>query len=736
MKRIVLVSNRLPFASVNEGGTWVFRDSVGGLATGLSAYLEYLSREHAKDAGYIWVGWPGSTIPQESREEVRCRARDQHHSFPVFLAEQDIENFYQGFCNKTIWPLFHYFPESAVYNHEFWLQYEKVNRVFCDTLAEFVQPDDVVWIHDYHLMLLPKMLRDRVPSASIGFFLHIPFPTYEIFRLMPAKWRSEILEGLLGADLIGFHTYDYMQYFFRCVLRILGYEHNMGQLIVNDRIVKGGAYPMGIDYRKFSTTSASREIQSEQKSVKKSLGEGKIVLSVDRLDYSKGIINRLQGFELMLDQNPDWRGQVMLAVIVVPSRIGLDSYEKMKKQIEEQIGRINGKFATLYWTPIRYQYKALSFESLVALYALSDVALITPLRDGMNLIAKEYIACRHDRTGILILSEMAGAAKELGEAIIINPNNLEEIAAAIKEALVMSPDEQIRRNTIMQNRLRRYDVTRWATEFIDELSTTRQSYTAISGKLLSHSLRDKLLEQHTAAARRILLLDYDGTLIGFSRRPRDAKPSDDVLRLLSGLAEDTRNDVILISGRRKEDLEEWFGTLPIALAAEHGAWIRDFKSEWKLIKPMSNEWKAKIAPILELHADRLPGAFVEEKDYALAWHYRIPDPEHAAQMARELMDDLVAFTANIDVQVLQGSKVVEVRNSGVNKGAAAKYWLEKNSYEFVLAVGDDWTDEDLFAAVPDTSFSIRVGFSQTRAHYQLRSPHDVIQLLQQIAGKK
>jgi trehalose 6-phosphate synthase/phosphatase len=351
----------------------------------------------------------------------------------------------------------------------------------------------------------------------------------------------------------------------------------------------------------------------------------------------------------------------------------------------------------------------------------------------MNLIAKEYIASRSDTTGVLILSEMAGAAKELGEAVIINPNNREEIANALNEALEMAKEEQIRRNSIMQNRLRRYDVIKWANDFLDELRAAKRADTVIYAKLLKSTIREALVQQYKHSARRLLLLDYDGTLVGFTRRPKDAKPSDNLLRLLGLLAHDTKNEVILISGRKKEDLQDWFGGLTLNLAAEHGTWIKEKSTDWKLLKPMSQDWKQKISPILETYSDRLPGAFIEEKDYSLAWHYRASDPEQGEQTARELMDDLVAFTANIEVQVLQGSKVIEVRNAGVNKGAAAQHWLTKNPYDFILAIGDDWTDEDLFAAISEDAFSIHVGFHRTRAKYQLRNPHDVIQLLQQIS---
>src|SRR2546422_2900808 len=310
-RRLVVVSNRLPFTVAQGEQGVAFNESAGGVATGLRALLS--SEDSPKIASdYMWVGWPGNTISDTFQDLVKSRALSEFGCYPVFLSADDFENFYQGFCNRTIWPLFHYFPSYVRYDQGYWLQYKKVNQVFAEALLEVIQPDDVLWIHDYHLMLLPRLVREQLASVSIGFFLHIPFPDFEIFRLLPGEWRQEILEGLLGADLIGFHTYDYMEYFLRCVLRILGFEHKMGRLVLEDRVVKVGAFPMGIDFQKFYMAASSPEVRKEQEKLKRVLGDCKLVLSVDRQDYSKGIIHRLQGFEAMLEMNLEWHGKVTL----------------------------------------------------------------------------------------------------------------------------------------------------------------------------------------------------------------------------------------------------------------------------------------------------------------------------------------------------------------------------------------------------------------------------------------
>lgn len=733
-RRVIVVSNRLPFTIKSNDGKLSFSESVGGLATGLRAYLTSSSLDPGIASDYVWIGWPGSSIAPQYRADVKEIALREHNSFPVFLEEQEIESFYQGFCNKTLWPLFHYFPAQTRYEQQHWQQYVHVNESFCDTILDLAKEGDLIWIHDYHLLLLPQLLRQRNPDLNIGFFLHIPFPTFEIFRLLPGKWRRALLEGLLGADLVGFHTFDYLQSFLRCTLRILGLENQMGQLSLNDRIVRAASFPMGIDFRKFHDAARQPSVEKERKNFSAVFGNRKTVLSVDRLDYSKGIAKRLEGFETMLENHEEWREKVTLLMVVVPSRVGIDDYDLMKKQIEEIVGRVNGKFGTIDWTPVIYQYKSFSFEELTAMYSASDVALVTPLRDGMNLVAKEYIASRVDSTGVLILSEMAGAAKELGEAIIINPNNREEIAEALLDALLMPVEEQVRRNTIMQRRLRRYDVVRWASDFLRALVHTRTSREEYYGKVLRSRDRKQVLESYCASQRRLILTDYDGTLSPFFIYPHAAKPSMEVVTALRTLASEARNMIVLISGRDKSTLDKWFGDLPIGLVAEHGIWIRDAGADWHMPKLIGNDWKPRILPMLENYADRLPGAFVEEKEYSVVWHFRAADPEAAKQLAQELTDDLLTFTKNTDVQILQGNKIIEVRSAGVHKGNAALHFLRQAAFDFVLALGDDWTDEDLFPVLPENAISIRVGIGRTRARFNLRNPHEAVRLLDDLVS--
>lgn len=459
--KIFIVSNRLPITAV-KGNKLEFKESVDGLVSGLSSYINSL-KGSSLNYEFRWIGWPGITISDDQKNFLKLELENVN-KVPVFLTEEVMEKFYLGFCNKTIWPLFHYFNNYVSYNDDYWNCYKYVNKIFCDTVLEVVQPGDIIWVHDYHLMLLPKLLRDKLDKkCNIGFFLHTPFPFFEIFVSLPKAWRRDILEGMLGSDVIGFNTGHYVLYFLDCVNRILGYGHYLGNITLMDRVVNIDKFPMGIQFDKYNKT----DIKNIEEF--KILSDYKVILSIDRLDYTKGLANKLSCYELFLENHKELHNKLIFVLIVVPSRIGVDHYEMNKRQIDEMVGRINGKYGNIGWTPIFYQFKFLPFEELLSLYRLSDVALITPLRDGMNLIAKEYVASRKDKTGVLILSETAGVSEELNEAIIVNPNDKEEIERALITALEMDVTEQKRRNKIMQKHLQNYDVSVWANSFIDRL---------------------------------------------------------------------------------------------------------------------------------------------------------------------------------------------------------------------------------------------------------------------------
>ncbi len=728
-RRLIIVSNRLPVTVEKKKGQIVFKQSVGGLATGLNSVYQ------SKNS--LWIGWCGlarDSLSAQNQEEMTSSLMRDFQSCPVSLSRKDIKLFYHGFSNRTVWPLFHYFPNYTVYDRNLWEAYERVNIKFRDEVLKSAGPEDTVWIHDYQLMLLPRLIRERLPEAKIGFFLHIPFPSFEIFRLLP--WREEILRGLLGADLVGFHTYDYVRHFLSSVRRILGYDHTLGQLLIENRIVKAEVFPMGIDYEKYAHAGETPKVKREVEKLKKKLGSRKTIISIDRLDYTKGILRRLAAFDHFLKTNPSCHNNVTLILVAVPSRTGVETYAQLKKELDEQVGRINGKYGTMGWIPVWYLYRSLPFNTLASLYSVADIALVTPLRDGMNLVAKEYIAARGKSGGVLILSGLAGAVHELSEAVVVNPNNIEQVAFSIVRALQMPLDEQIERNRAMQNRIRRYNVERWAVDFLERLEVVYEQQKELYVRKLTGSARKKLLHDYCTAEKRLLLLDYDGTLVRFVSKPQKAKPDHELLSIIEELAGDKKNEVVIISGRDRETLTMWFGNLDVGLVAEHGVWIRERGHGEIEMEVLREEWKEAIRPVLELYMDRTPGSLIEEKPYSLAWHYRMADPDLASVRITELRETLLNLTENMNIGLLEGNKVMEVRTAGVNKGRAAMHWLSGTDWDFVTAIGDDVTDEDTFEVLPSDAYSIKIGLGATKAHYSLLDVDDARNLLAEIAGEK
>ena len=726
MKRLIIVSNRLPVEVSQKAGKYRFRTSVGGVATGLSSVKKTYQN--------LWIGWPGDSVKSEAEHGVKqeiYRELEKTGCYPVFLSTKDVENHYYGYCNKTIWSNFHYFMRYTEYNNAYWDSYKRVNRIFCNEILKQYKKGDIIWIHDYQLMLLPKMLREKIPEATIGFFLHIPFPAYETFSALPERY--EILQGLLGADLVGFHTYHYAENFLNSVRRIIGYEHSLNQLIVGNRIVEVDSFPMGINYEKFARSSANRKVLNEVKKLKKGLGDKRVILSIDRLDYTKGIPERVEAFGEFLQRNPQYREKVVLILVAVPSRTKVPQYDMLKKELNEALSRVNGRFGTIGWVPILYFYRAFDFAQLSALYNVADAALITPLRDGMNLVAKEYLAAKDGKKGVLVLSEKAGSASELGEAIVVNPFNKNEIVDSITQALEMSAAEQVERNLIMQKRLKRYDIERWFKEFLNELDDVKKKQSDLQIKKIDGKISAKIVKKFKAANRRLIALDYDGTLRSFVKDPEKAGPEPDTLAFLSKLASDGKNEIIIVSGRKRKTLQNWFGHLDINLIAEHGIWIREKGGKWRMIEPLSGGWKDDIRPVLELYVDRTPGSFIEEKDFSLVWHYRKAETNLGELRSRELKAAILNLTANLNLGILSGSKVVEIKSMGVNKGRAVLPFIVRQKWDIILTAGDDWTDEDTFEVMPEDAFSIKVGFGYSKANYNLESVEQMKKLLKKLA---
>jgi trehalose 6-phosphate synthase/phosphatase len=726
-QRLIVVSNRLPLTLRQGEEGWSTHRSSGGLATALGPML--------RGTEGLWIGWPGGTREADPRRDAELeRWRREESCVAVELPNDVAARFYEGYANQTLWPLFHHFPLDLHYEAREWEAYVEANRAFRDAVLRELRPGDRVWVHDYQLMLLPQLLREAVPDLQIGFFLHIPFPSSEVFRILPR--RDEILRGLLGADLVAFQTHNDLQHFRSCLARILGFDSRLDRVELAGRFIRLEAMPIGIAPDEFTgVLKSDREAQKALAAARRRFGGQRMLLAVDRLDYTKGIPHRLRAYRRLLERAPHLRGKVVLVQVAVPSREGIPLYEKLRKQVNGMVGEINGDFGSADWTPVVYIHRNIPRSELVALYAAADVGWVTPLRDGMNLVAKEFVACQRESAGVLLLSEFAGAAAEMGEAYVVNPYDEDRTAATLESALATPEEDRRARMAALSARVLRNNVFTWAVRFLEAL---RQ---AVAGR--GERERPALLpveeaaRQFASARRRLLLLDYDGTLVPFARMPREAAPPRGLVEVLDTLVRADRGAVCLISGRTRADLGRWFdGVKGLWLAAEHGALIRPPDGDWEPLRGgVDGEWKARVRPVLEHYVDRTPGSFIEEKEYGLVWHYRLADPEFAPWLANELSATLEQMLAETEQRAVRAHRSVEVRPAWAHKaGVLARLEAAWPDADFRLAVGDDRTDEELFEQMPEGSITVHVGPGPSRARYGLPDPPLVRRFLERLAG--
>ena len=729
MSKYIIVSNRLPVKIDKLNNQWKFSPTSGGLATGLKTVHE--------NGKTLWIGWAGISADEIEEEDYRTLSKElnQQNYKPISLSENEIDDFYLGLSNKCIWPLFHYFKQYVEFDEAQWESYVEVNQKFADAILEEIEAGDKVWIHDYQLLLVPEMVKSVRKDVTIGFFLHIPFPSFEIFRIFPK--RDELLNGMLGADLIGFHTYDYQRHFISSVKRHLHLQVNYNIVKQAEREITVDTFPMGIDFEKFENTAMKHQaVKQEDFSTfrtelerHKASSDGKIILSIDRLDYSKGVINRIKSFEYFLEQYPQYQEKVRLVMVSVPSRANVSHYKKLKRDTDEIIGRVNGKFATVNWTPIWYYYRSFDFDDLIDFYCLSDIAMVTPLRDGMNLVAKEYLATRVDNKGVLILSELAGASKELHQSLTVNPFDIKGLSESIYEAINMPEDEQLERNIELRERIRRYNVTFWSDNFLERLSAIAIDSQQHKSVRITEDIINGIAKDYKSTHKRLLLLDYDGTLVKFHKMRNKALPNKHVLNTINQLSEDDSNDLVIISGRPMSFLEKVFTNKAITLVAEHGHFIRHAQTdEWIDKHPTNNDWMTHILPVLQQFTDNTPGTLIEHKKNSLVWHYRKTDPELGVNKAEELKTVLSSMISN-EISIMEGNKIIEVIPAGINKGIAAFDLFSSQEYDFVFVAGDDVTDEDMFEKLPEEVISIKIGHKQTAAKYTVGSSDKLIDIL-------
>jgi trehalose 6-phosphate synthase/phosphatase len=535
---------------------------------------------------------------------------------------------------------------------------------------------------------------------------------------------------MLGANLLGFHTPSYVQAFLaNCLSSGLGMVSE-NSVVIDSHVVRVGDFPMGIDYKKYANANKTSAVKKAVARFQRKYRGQKVIVAIDRLDPSKGLVERLKAYDEFLARTPKLRGKVVFSMVAAPSRTDIAVYQNLSKKLEKLVAEINKKYGTPRWQPVDYMNEAQPFEVVTALFQIADVAFIAPLKDGMNLAAKEFVASNR-KNGALILSETAGAAEELHAALIVNPRQTASLVNALQRALTMQPAELGIRLRKMKRYIAVNSVQSWAKTFVETLQQPLPGTQAVNRtRSLTQSLQKQILQDYGTSKKRLFLLDYDGSLVPFANDRNDAKPPKRLLNLLEELSKDKRNDIVVVSGRSSKDLEKWLGTLPINLVAEHGASTKKAKQKWHNLDRSEERWKREIQPVLLNYAALTPGAQVEVKMHSLVWHYRSSPPYYAQKYAVTIKRVLKPLLKKYGVQLFQGNKVLEIKNPDISKGKALRKWLD-TKHDFIFVVGDDFTDEDMFKAAPADSYTVKVGRGRTAARYRLESSGDVKKLLTQ-----
>lgn len=725
---IFVVSNRLPVRLVRAEGGYDAVRSAGGLATALRT-VRGVRR---------WIGWPGAPVETRHRAAVTARL-EQLGLGPVFLSVEEERHHYSHMCNGVLWPLLHYYPGRIEFEPKAWPTYRAINERFAAAVAAQASQGAVVWVHDFHLFLVPQLLRALRPDLSIGFFLHVPFPSQELWRILPQ--REELLLGLLGADYLGFHTADYLRHFRNACLRVLGLDAPPDAVIAGGNRTALGVDPLGPDVQSFAQLLDGDEVAAHLDRCQRQWGDRRLVLGVERLDYSKGILHKLQAFAELLEHEPERAADTVMLQVLVPSREENESYKSLLHQIQREVGRINGRFGSPGRMPLEFLHRSVEPAELAALYRHASVGLVTPVRDGMNLVAHEFVYCQgHPRPagsqhrGTLVLSEFAGAALSLTRAVQVNPWDITGLARAIGQALRLPPEDRSERIAELYDRTVELDSARWADRFLGRLATAAAYNRRHRPAPMAVAERRSLVRRWREAPGRRLFLDYDGTLREIAQRPEQAAPSPSLRALLQRLAMRPGTAVHLVSGRRFQTLDTWFGSLPLHLCAEHGLLHRPLGGRWQRIGAPDLGWMPRVQALLQELCDQVPGSFVENKTCSVAWHYRLADPGYGSWRARELKSQLDEMLANAAAETLSGHAVLEVRAKGIDKGSYVRARMQDLvPGEFVFAAGDDRTDLDMYRALPDDAFRVHVGGAVAEAQHAMATPTDLRALLSEFA---
>ena len=774
--RTVIVSMKLPLLMTEkeEGEGWDFKVDEDALLQACTSTIE-------TDYEVIHVGCLPKEVPAGDQDAISAELKEKFNYIPVFLGDELKQHYYNNFCKQTLWPLLHYLlPLSAASSGRFkqddWAEYVKGNRTFVDKLMQFIRPEeDYIWIHDYHLLVLPALLRKRWYKVKIGLFLHSPFPSSEVFRAFPK--REELLRSFLTADLVGFQSFDYARHFLSCCARQLGVEHEMDRGSIALKYFGRKVYvvilPTGVQperllecYSWDDTVWRKGELMNEYK-------DKTILLGMDDLDVFKGIELKLNAFEHVLDMHPYLRQSLVLIQVVNPPRSQSKEMEALQIELQESVERINNKYGSETHTPLVWLDRPVPHYERIALYSIADCAIVTATRDGMNLMPYEYIVCRQGpdsapgtRRSTLVVSEFVGCSPSLSGAFRCNPWSVESVSDAMLQCISMLPQESTLRHDKHWKYVTRHTASHWASSYMSNLKRACAKHSSMkfyglglgldSFRMVALDMNFRRLdivsvnEAFSRSQSRVFLLDYDQTLMATTSF--SAQPSKEVLDALSALCSDTSNTVAIVSGRRSQDLESWFGGVEnLGLIAEHGyKFWPPGGCKWETHLQVEPTWHDVVLPVLEHYVECTDGSYVEKKESALVWHYQDTDPDYGSWQAKELLDHLDSVLANQPVEAARGAGIVEVQPQGASKGASTEIVLSwtkkvKDDVDFVFCVGDDRSDEQMFAAVehvtysphmPAEVFACTVGAKPSRAPFYVDDPGDVIDILRNLSTFK
>lgn len=719
--KLIVASMRLPVLLSHRNGDWDVMPSPGGLATAL--------RSVAQERTFVWVGWPGAFISRTLRESATALLAP--HGKPVFLDEDEFRGFYQQFSNRLLWPLFHNISGRLNFDRTAWQHYQAVNQRFAKAILEVANQGDTVWVHDYQLALVPKLLRAADLDCAVGFFLHIPFPSHETYRTIPV--REALLEGMLGADLIGFHTYEFGQHFRNACLRVLGLDSEHERISLPSHVAHLGVNPIGVDPDEIHQFKALPAVQAELVDLKQQFRGKKVVLGVDRLDYTKGIPEKLVAFEQFLRDHSAWRNRTVLIQVASPSRTGVREYQELKREVDELVGRINGEYGSLEHTPIVYLNQTVSRARLTALYQIADVAMITPLRDGMNLVALEYVAARGDEPGTLVLSEFAGAASCLAGARLVNPHNTSRMAEVLAEALeggqAADPAFRQMRDFVASN-----TAAAWASRFLQRLARIYENQRTGALRLSFPPESDAC----DAPGPRLFLLDYAGTLRPHVPVLSEAAPDARLKALLTKLADEAT--VYVMSGQPPDVLDAWFDGIPIGLICEDGVAVKHPGGDWPPPPTLDRSFLEEVVePVMRDFYQHTPGSRIERARSSLSWRYRRADPTLGPLRAKELYSQLEELIRGSHFAVIASRRAVEVRPAAFTRTNVARELLRRHAdAEFVFAAGNERVDEDVFEVVLRSGrarvFTCLVGGKDTLGQYFVASPDELLDRLEDLVS--